>query len=83
MKVLILGKCPDFIVPSNEVSFVESPREADLVILSEEIQSYFLGATLGQLVEESYSLRFKHGKPKVLFATESRALFNPPKIQKK
>jgi len=47
MKVLILGKCPDFIVPSNEISFVESPREADLVILSEEIHVLFSGVNPG------------------------------------
>lgn len=78
MKILMLGKIPDNIIQSRKFSFVESPEEADFVILSNEIKSYFLGSKLGELMEESYALEFRYGKPRVLFASESGFIFTPP-----
>ena len=71
MKVLTLGEMPkNAFVGINSISFVNSPEEADFVILSDGLKSYFLGTQLGEIIERSYLLEFTQKKPQVTTLAE-------------
>lgn len=66
MKVLTLGEMPkNAFTGINNIIFVDTPEEADFVILFDGLKSYFLGTQIGEIIERSYSLEFTHKKPQV------------------
>lgn len=78
MKILTLGNVPKSTYQGiSNIEFVETPEEADFVILSNGLSSYFLGTQLGELVERSYNLEFKSGKPSVLTVNQFLANHTP------
>lgn len=69
MKIKIIGKISEALeekISKGSYLFVDDSKEADFVIISSSVKSYFLNTKIGEIIQEAYSLEFDHGRPIVL-----------------
>lgn len=69
MKLKIIGSLTKELhqkLASIHFEFTELSSDADYVVITSKVGSYFLNTTMGRVIEEAYTLEFTVGKPLVL-----------------
>lgn len=51
---------------SIEFKYVQETKDADFVVVTSKVGSYFMNTTIGAIIEEAYTMEFTKGRPLVL-----------------
>jgi hypothetical protein len=69
MKLKIIGSLTENLktkLDKISYEFTENSSDADFVVISSGIGTYFLNTVVGAMIEDAYKLEFENGKPLVL-----------------
>jgi len=73
MNVMLLGKS---LIDTTNINLVDRVEDSDYVVISNSLRAYYLGSSLGELLNKAYQHEFEFGRPQVIKEDEFNIILN-------